>query len=440
MSRRVLVVDDNPNNRLTIELLLEEFEVEILSAENGEQALAITKEKAPDLILMDLMMPVMDGIEATRQIREFSSRVMIVAVTALDDEGSKEQMLRFGAEDYLRKPIDPEIFTRRVHNYLELIELRASKGQAANEAAANLFDDRVFYHVSLFHVRKKEALAEFWEHFLARRPSDAEGLSDCVRVIYALGSWLLKSGHFFRIVAEENEENLFLTLVGVESVAPTVIRNILLKHYPGGLYKIEGDHLSFRLKKSAEALLPSSGGKPTQTKQLSENETTVLRMSHSDKISAAEYVEMTPIGIMDKIEALEELEDKIDLAIIEFENHPSPKTLAAIGEELSAYNAVIDAMFEFQHLAFAIGSLIGFLGRLDEASLDEKKCKKLVSLLSNVLADLSTWRKTIFIEQSTSDIHYLDSSLLSSCLQIEMIFEQKKIEEGEDDDDDIEFF
>jgi two-component system chemotaxis response regulator CheY len=435
MSHRVLVVDDNPNNRLTIELLLEEFEVEILSAENGEQAVTAVREQNPDLVLMDLMMPVMDGIEATRQIRTFDTRVMIVAVTALDDEGSKEQMLRFGAEDYLRKPIDPEIFTRRVHNYLELIELRASKGQAVNEEAANLFDSRVFYHVSLFHVRKKEALAEFWEHFLAGPLKQADGLSDCVRVVYALGSWLLKSGHFFRIVAEENEENLFLTLRGVESVSPTVIRNILLKHYPGGLYKIEGDRLSFRLKKGTP--VAASEG---EVKALSDDETAVLRMSHTDKISAQEYVEMTPIGLMDKIEALEEQEDKIDLAIVAFESHPSPQTLSAIGDELLAYNGVIDAMFEFQHLAFAIGSLINFLKRLDESSLDEKKNKKLVSLLSNVLADLSTWRKTIFVEQSTNDIHYLDSSLLSSCLQIEMIFEQKQISEEGEDDDGIEFF
>ncbi|MGE4295253.1 MAG: response regulator [Campylobacterales bacterium] len=436
MKRRVLVVDDNPNNKLTLELLLEEFEVEILSAENGEEAVKICRETPVDLVFMDLMMPVMDGIEATRRIRDFDAKVMIIAVTALDDEASKERMLRYGAEDYIRKPIDPEIFTRRVKNYLELIAWRSAKGQAENSAAVNLFDARVFYRSSLFRILNRQALAEFWEFFLSDSQKRVENLVECVRVVYALGGWLLKSGHGgFTITSEENEECLYLTLEGVGFVSSAVVRNVLLRNYPGGIFMLEGNKLSFRLRKGA-----STEEAAQAVKQLSSEEQSVLRMSHVDKISAREYVEQTPVSLMDKIEALEELEDQIDVSIVEFEAHPSTEKLGLIADRLLSYDEVINAMFEFQHLAFAISSLAEFLRRIDQASLDEKKVKKMVSLLSNVLADLASWRKTIFINQDTSDIHYLDSSLLSSCLQIEMIYEEKKLESGEEDDDGIEFF
>lgn len=440
MSRRVLVVDDNPNNKLTLELLLEEFDhLQVLTAENGEEAIKLCQAKPIDLVFMDLMMPVMDGIEATRRIREFDKQVMIIAVTALDDEASKERMLRYGAEDYIRKPIDPEIFTRRVRNYLELIELRASKGQGENSAAVNLFDAKVFYHSSVFRVENRHALAEFWEFYLSDSQKRVENLVECIRVVYAFGTWLLKTGHGgFTITSEENDDSMYLTLDGLESVSSVVVRNILLKNYPEGIFMIEGDKLSFRLKKRPIGEEPECGLE-CQAKTLSSEEQSVLRMSHVEKISAKEYVEQTPVSLMDKIEALEELEDLIDVAILDFEAKPEPKMLGVVAERLVAYNEVINAMFEFQHLAFAISSLAGLLQRIDESKLDEKKIRKVVSLLSNVLADLSSWRKTIFIEQETRDIHYLDSSLLSSCLQIEMIFEEKKIEEG-GEDDGIEFF
>ncbi len=74
-----------------------------------------------------------------------------------------------------------------------------------------------------------------------------------------------------------------------------------------------------------------------------------------------------------------------------------------------------------------------YLEHLCLEQLNEKDVKKFTTLTINLLNDLSQWRENIFIKQEANDIHYLDSSLLSSCLQIEAIFEKEKIEEDEDD-------
>lgn len=425
--KKVLVVDDNQNNKLTLELLLEEFDVEILSAENGLEAVEIAKQNKIDLIYMDLMMPVMDGIEATRTIREFDKRVIIVAITALDDDISKEKMLRYGAEDYIRKPINPDIFTRRTKNYLEIIDLRGGKNKNTN--AINLFDENIFYRSCSFTIVNQQALAEFWEFYLTDSEKRVKGISDCVRIIYALGSYLLKSGcSDYQIVSEENESNLYITLIGISRFSPIVIKNILVKNYPFGVYKLDGEKLSFSLKKD--------GGVVENRKYLNEDEKEVLSGTKGEKISAKEFVEATPFDLMAKIDALEEEEERLDFAISDFSHSPTVENLEIIADRILVYNSVIDNLFEFQHLAFAIDSLAKLLKRVEGESLGEDNVKKMISLLGGVLSDLTSWRKSIFIDQIANDIHYLDASLLSSCLQIEMIFEKKEI----DNDDEIEFF
>lgn len=95
---KVLVVDDNKDNRMTIKLLLEDFEeILLIEAEDGKKAVEITAPIMPDLIFMDIMMPVMDGVEATKEIRKFDKKVLIVALSALSDDNHQSKMLKAGA-------------------------------------------------------------------------------------------------------------------------------------------------------------------------------------------------------------------------------------------------------------------------------------------------------------------------------------------------------
>lgn len=112
--KRVLVVEDNPVNRRLIEVLLRKQGIAVDSVENGEEALAVildAQRPAPDLVLMDIQMPVMDGIEATRRIREMDTqvgrvRLPVVALTAGAYEEDRQRCLAAGMDDFLAKPIN----------------------------------------------------------------------------------------------------------------------------------------------------------------------------------------------------------------------------------------------------------------------------------------------------------------------------------------------
>ena len=104
---RLLVVDDDPNNiRLLANLFDDSYD--ILFATNGKKALEIALQERPDLILLDVMMPEMDGMEAMRAIRKIPNlkNLPIVAVTAQAMKGDREKCMEAGAWDYLSKPVD----------------------------------------------------------------------------------------------------------------------------------------------------------------------------------------------------------------------------------------------------------------------------------------------------------------------------------------------
>ncbi len=105
----VLVADDNADNMMVTKAILRKMDIELLEAVNGEEAVAVTRERHPDIILMDVQMPVMDGIEATQIIKgdEDLHDTVIVAVTGKAMMGDREDILMSGCDDYLSKPVAP---------------------------------------------------------------------------------------------------------------------------------------------------------------------------------------------------------------------------------------------------------------------------------------------------------------------------------------------
>jgi len=121
-SQRVLVVEDNPINQKVARRLLEKKGLEVTLAENGVKALEIYENEDFDLILMDIQMPEMDGIETTKAIRKISDHtkrdIPIVALTANAMKGDREKYIEAGMNDYLAKPVNNEELSEKLHTYL----------------------------------------------------------------------------------------------------------------------------------------------------------------------------------------------------------------------------------------------------------------------------------------------------------------------------------
>ncbi|MEI6429578.1 MAG: response regulator [Pseudanabaena sp. ELA607] len=113
MTQKVLIVDDEPHIRMLLEQTLEELEdadVILLTAENGEEALEVIKAEAPDLVFLDVMMPKINGFDVCHKVKHElkMSSVYIIMLTAKGQEFDKARGQEVGADIYMTKPFDPD--------------------------------------------------------------------------------------------------------------------------------------------------------------------------------------------------------------------------------------------------------------------------------------------------------------------------------------------
>jgi two-component system, cell cycle response regulator DivK len=148
MNKSILLVDDSlPNLKLT-RFLLTEDGFEVRTAENAEQALQALETRVPDVILMDIQMPGMDGLALTRHLRRDGSlrSVPIVALTASAIKGDEEVARAAGCDGYITKPIDTRTFTSMVRKYAGGSPVATAPGsdrragsQSCSEASSMVF-------------------------------------------------------------------------------------------------------------------------------------------------------------------------------------------------------------------------------------------------------------------------------------------------------------
>ncbi|HXU92439.1 MAG TPA: response regulator [Gallionella sp.] len=118
--KNILVVEDNVANMYLIDFILNHAGYRVLQADTGEKAVELALREKPDLILMDIQLPGIDGLAATGRIRksEGGQSMTIVALTSFAMTGDKERALAAGCNGYLEKPINPETFLEDIKRYL----------------------------------------------------------------------------------------------------------------------------------------------------------------------------------------------------------------------------------------------------------------------------------------------------------------------------------
>lgn len=143
----VLVVDDNPNNVKVVALLLRSLKYKIAIATDGEQAVNMVEKTRPDLILLDVMMPKMDGFEACRLIKSkpHNQNIPVIFITALSDTDNLVTGFKAGGVDYITKPFNKDELITRVKTHLDLKLTRDKLEQTLNHLAElNALKDKMF--------------------------------------------------------------------------------------------------------------------------------------------------------------------------------------------------------------------------------------------------------------------------------------------------------
>lgn len=112
MAKKILIVEDNPKNRLLLTDILKYHGYEVIEVKDGKTGLAMAGENKPDLILLDMQMPVMDGFSFVEEIKKMPDLkdIKIIVITSFAMKGDRERILQLGADEYISKPID----TRRL--------------------------------------------------------------------------------------------------------------------------------------------------------------------------------------------------------------------------------------------------------------------------------------------------------------------------------------
>jgi phosphoserine phosphatase RsbU/P len=211
----ILIVDDQPANLKVLMHTLEKIGCKLLVATNGESALTIAQKALPDLILLDIMMPGIDGFEVCRRLKSdpATQRVPVIFLSALDETGDKVRGLELGAVDYIAKPFQPEEVIARVNTHLTIHRLSAqvqrqrdeleNELQVVSQLQRNLLPERlpqlqgvklaVHYDTSRCAGGDYYDLVELSEGGLAILIADAEGHSAPATVMMAMTCALFRS-------------------------------------------------------------------------------------------------------------------------------------------------------------------------------------------------------------------------------------------------------
>jgi CheY-like chemotaxis protein len=121
MKGKILVIEDNEQNLYLMTFILEKNGYQTVAAQDGQAGIEAACRERPDLIILDIQLPLMDGYEVARRLKERpeSKDIPIVAVTSYAMVGNRERILAAGCEGYIEKPINPETFVDEVERYLK---------------------------------------------------------------------------------------------------------------------------------------------------------------------------------------------------------------------------------------------------------------------------------------------------------------------------------
>lgn len=438
---KILVVDDMEDNREIVEKLLKRFgaekkeKCEIFSAANGQEAIDITSKERIDLIFMDINMPVMNGLEATKIIKKSCPDTMIIVVSSEHDEDVKVEILQAGAEDYINKPFSPAIMMSRFSNYFKLLNSRNKinfQSQAMNTLTNNIYS----YQMSFF-ISNDDELAQFWETMLMRFDyhNYITNLSDFVRFLYQLATYQLQKSYKCHIYLEEDAENFYFTMDNMKLLPVEPMREMIHKYCAMAQYDIKDDYLTFVLPRIQEEL-ETVQAKPSQ------------EAGSLDK-SPNELIIPTPEPVV--AQTLQTYEEILDPEILAEFEHIVLKLKTEISmmgtsslelddiDTMHGYMTELAGMLSTTNDAYPISEALKNLAMLLEEYNREflEKSKDVASMVQAFINDIMMWKEMIFYTGAPS-VDFLNNSISSNVEMIRAVFIDTA-SEGDSLDDIFDF-
>ncbi len=446
----ILIVDDNSNNRLILRLMLDEYEelndvkFDIQEAEDGQIAIDMCQANKFDIVFMDIMMPNVDGLHATKAIRETDDKVMIIAVSAVDDAERMKVILNNGAEDYINKPVNADLFVNRITNYINVIKSRSHVIE--NKNYRNVYSSNVYNRYTKFMIDSDDSLAEFWECFLFTKGKKFDNLSNIIRTLFSLAEAQLQLANKSEIYIEESDEFQYFTMSDIYVLPEKVVELIIKKAGVKLDYKINDNKLSFKLEKIITAEEVEEFIEPIAEKKIVSttvvDEPIIQAQSNNEPVKSQEYKK--EVEVLTVYDYLDE-DDKIDLEefagklsslmlivgsgdITEEEVEEMANYLDRLGQILSTYSEVYPISVSLSSLSSVMQSHKHIF--MEKSELIGPLCKA----FSN---DMSTWIQMSFYDGAPSVDFMNDTIAVNTQTISSMLTMSDDVSSAEEDLDDI---
>ena len=335
---KILLVDDNTANLQVLRETLDGLGYKLLIAKNGKSALEIVRKASPDLILLDIMMPDMDGYEVCRKLKAAAStqHIPVIFLTAMADAEDEAKGLSLGAVDYITKPINPELVRARVRNHLELKQYRDSLEELVKQRTREL---------QLTQAVMIESLATLAEY---RDPETGGHIKRTQNYVKALAVHLKNHPKFRDELTDEMIELLYLSAPLHDMGKVGVRDHILLK--PGRLDEAEFHEMQKHTTYGHDALriTEEKFGKSTFLRLARE-----IAYTHQEKCDGSGYprgLKAEEIPVSGRLMALADVYDALISKRVYKPPMPHDDAVRIIldGKERHFDPDVVDAFFELQ--------------------------------------------------------------------------------------------
>jgi len=451
----ILIVDDNDNNIMVLKLLLEDYSQEhevnfnIDEAKDGVEAVNMSLENNYDIVFMDIMMPNMNGIEATKAIRNSNSEVMIIAVSAVDDDIRQKQILNNGAEDYISKPVKSDLFASRISNYITLVKSRSHERK--NEYYVNLYTSEIYSRNTKFMIYCEDSLSEFWEFFLLNAQKKYDGLSDVVRSLFSVAEAQVKLSIDSGIYIEESDDKQYFTLTNINKLPSKMLKNILKRNEISIGYKIEDSKISFELNKTYSTLEDDENNefKELQSPKQIEETITIPLLEDNDSnnkvIQEHEYVdthvskELLVLDYMDEDDLidLEEYSNKLNsLMLVAGSEDITQEEIQDIYTYLDRISSILSTYAEVYPISNALSELSNDMSSHSQEFAENSEA--LGPMCKAFSIDMSSWVQQSFYTGAPS-ADFMNDTIVVNCKTIgSMLKMNDDVPEGEEEEfDDI---
>lgn len=425
----ILIADDMQDNREALERLIRHYtrkyqtSCHIYEAENGVQAVSICDKYEIDLIFMDIRMPVMDGLDATKIIKQKHPLVMIVVVSSESDESIKKEILHNGAEDYIMKPFSSSIMLSRLNNYAKLLASRNTIHYQPK--AVNIITRDIYSYQMRFFISNEDELAQLWETLLIRLEFNKyiQEINDLMRLFYNIANLQIKKSYKCTITLEEDLDNFYFTINYINLKNENSIKKILKEYTRPIVYEIEKDLLSISVPRNKEE------NKSVAIKHNAATSEPSPAVSSPEKTKLQTYdlldeEELNELGfIINKLKTEIKFMGTIDLEI---------EDIDTINTYIHKISTILSKSNDTYHISKSLEELCSILNEYSDEFLAQSN--NLADLMQSFINDISMWRDMIFYTGAPSP-DFLDSSICSNVQMIRAVFISD--ESAEDNLDDI---